>query len=46
MHGFFHHYVFNDFSKAKKLYKEALKRTEFTKGCYSMLASIYIVECM
>ena len=43
MHGFFHHHVLNDYSKAKKLYKEALVRTEFTKGCYSMLTSIYLV---
>lgn len=44
MHAFFHHQVLEDYTKAKKLYKEALKRTEFTKGCYSMLASIYVVE--
>ena len=46
MHAFFHHQVLADFSKAKKLYKEALKRTEFTKGCYNMLTSIYLVEAM
>ena len=44
MHAFFHHQVLHDFSKAKKLYKEALKRTEYTKGCYNMLTSIYLVE--
>ena len=44
MHAFFHHHVLFDFKKAKKLYKEALKRTEFTKGCYNMLTSIYMVE--
>ena len=36
--------MLGDFSKAKKLYKEALKRTEFTKGCYNMLVSIYLIE--
>lgn len=44
MHGFFHHQVLNDFSRAKKLYKEALRRAEFTKGSYNMLVSIYLAE--
>jgi len=46
MHAFFNHHVLNDLSKAKKLYKEALKRTEYTKGCYNMMTSIYLVESM
>ena len=44
LHALFHHHILQDFSKAKKLYKEALKRTEFTRGCYNMLVSIYLVE--
>ena len=44
LHALFHHQVLEDFSKAKKLYKEALRRTEFTKGCYNMLVSIYLIE--
>ena len=44
MHAFFHHQVLEDYTKAKKLYKEALKRTEYTRGCVNMLASIYLVE--
>ena len=44
MHAFFHHQVLNDFSRAKRLYKEALKRTEFAKGTYNMLVSIYLAE--
>ena len=46
MHAFFHHQVLGDLSKAKKLYKEALKRTEYTRGCYNMMTSIYLVESM
>ena len=44
IHALFAHQVLEDFSKAKKLYKEALRRAEFTKGCYNMLVSIYLVE--
>ena len=44
MHAFFHHHILGDLSKAKKLYKEALKRTEYTRGCIHMLTSIYLIE--
>jgi hypothetical protein len=38
------HHVVGDFKKAKKLYKEGLKRTEYPIGCYNMLLSIYLHE--
>jgi len=38
---YFHHCL-GDFKKAKKLYKEGLRRTEFPIGCYNMLLSIYL----
>ena len=44
MHAFFNHWIINDHKRAKRLYKEALKRTEFTKGSYNMLVSIYLSE--
>ena len=40
--AFYQHHVVGDFKKAKKLYKEALRRTEFTIGCFNMLLSIYL----
>jgi hypothetical protein len=36
--------VIGDTKKAKKLYKEAIRRTEFTLGSYNMLLSIYLSE--
>ena len=42
--GFFYHHVEEDLRLAKKLYKEALRRAEFTKGCFQMLMSIYLQQ--
>jgi hypothetical protein len=42
MHAFFYHYLQPDLDLAEKLYKEAIRRAEFTKGCYNMLVSIYL----
>ena len=44
MLGFYYHHVKQDYKKAKKLYKEAIKRTEFTLGCFNMLLAIYLFE--
>lgn len=40
--AFYFHHVVGDFKKAKKLYKEALRRCEFALGCFNMLLSIYL----
>lgn len=40
--AFLYHHVLEDLKTAKKLYKEALRRSEFTKGCYQMMMSIYL----
>ena len=42
LQGFFYHHVLEDYKMAKKLYKEALRRAEFTKGCFQMIMSIYM----
>jgi len=42
MLAFYYHQVIGDFKKAKKLYKHALRRTEFPNGCYNMLLAIYL----
>ena len=42
MHGFYYHYVQQNVEIAETLYKEAVRRAEFTKGCYNMLVSIYL----
>jgi len=42
LHAFYHHHVQQDLTHAKKLYKEGLRRAEFTKGCFNMLISIYL----
>lgn len=42
LNGFYHHHVSGDFEKAEELYKEALRRAEFTLGCYNMIVSIYL----
>lgn len=44
MLGFYCHHVMNDLKKAKKLYKEAMRRTEFTLGSFNMLLAIYLHE--
>lgn len=44
-HAFYYHHVAEDFKKAKKLYKEALRRAEFTRGSFNMLLSIFLCEC-
>lgn len=44
-HAFYWHHVQVDLKKAKKLYKQAIKRSECPKGAYQMLCSIYICEC-
>jgi hypothetical protein len=40
--AFFYHQVKGDVKMAKKLYKEAIRRTEHPIGCYNMLLSIYM----
>lgn len=42
MHAFYYHFIDNDLTKAESLYKDALRRSEFTKGCYNMLIAIYL----
>ena len=38
--GFCYHHVLENLEMAEKLYEEAFRRAEFTRGCFHMLLSI------
>jgi hypothetical protein len=42
MNAFYYHHMLCDLDKAEKLYKDAIRRAEFTMGCYNMLIAIYL----
>jgi len=42
--GFFYHQVKGDTKIAKRLYREAIRRSEYPVGCYNMMLSIYIKD--
>lgn len=42
--GFFYHQVKGDTKIAKRLYREAIRRSEHPVGCYNMMLSIYIKD--
>jgi hypothetical protein len=44
MHAFYYHIMLGDLDKAEHLYKDALRRAEFTMGCYNMLIAIYLKQ--
>lgn len=44
MHAFYYHFIVVDLDRAEKLYKDAVRRAEFTRGCYSMLVAIYLKQ--
>jgi hypothetical protein len=42
MHAFYYHFIAADLDLAERLYKDAIRRAEFTRGCYGMLVAIYL----
>lgn len=44
MHAFYYHFMLGDLDKAERLYRDALRRSEYTMGCYNMLIAIYLSQ--
>jgi hypothetical protein len=44
MHGFYYHFMAGDLDRAEGLYKDAIRRSEFSRGCFNMLVALYLKQ--